>query len=283
MAKLTGVHGIGMHQRGRHQLLGTWGPALADGLERAAGRRVEQPPMDLAFYGDLYLSAPRNPSKATTNYGELDWDSLTDQEITQMRAWLSDALTPDQIAAVPPTAEKSYTRVPRPLQTLLYAFDRCFGVAAAVLYVGVLRQVHRYLADPALKAAVDGRVREAVAPDCRVLVGHSLGSVVAYEYLRQNPGHHVEALITAGSPLGLRMVRERMAVQEIAVGQWATVRDLRDPVACAGRLGNWWPQIAAQDEVVVDNGADAHTVERYLSRGLTGALVLRTLPELARD
>ncbi|MEV5953167.1 hypothetical protein AB0M11_05170 [Streptomyces sp. NPDC051987] len=282
MAKLTGVHGIGMHQRGRHQLLATWGPALADGLERAAGHRVEQPSVDLAFYGDLYLPVPRTAGKAAAGRKELDWDGLTDQEITHLRAWLSDALTPEQIASVPSAAEKGYTRVPRPLQALLYAFDRCFGAAAAVLYLGVLRQVHRYLADPGLKAAVDARVKEAVTPDCRVLVGHSLGSVVAYEYLRQNPEHRVEAFITAGSPLGLRMVRERIVVEDLPVGLWTTVRDLRDPVACAGRLGTWWPQIAAQEEVVVDNGGDAHAVERYLSSRTTGALVLRTLPELAR-
>jgi pimeloyl-ACP methyl ester carboxylesterase len=83
---------------------------------------------------------------------------------------------------------------------LLRAVDRRFGAAAGVLYVGVLRQVRRYLTDPHLKATVDARVEAAVGERCRVLIGHSLGSLIAYEYLRQHPGHGVQLLLTLGSP-----------------------------------------------------------------------------------
>jgi hypothetical protein len=280
MAALTGVHGIGMHHRGRHQLLSTWEPALADGLERAVGQRVERPELDLAFYGDLYL--PDGGDRLKSGRGSLQPDlaDLAEEELDEVSAWLSEAMDPQEDPAESAGGDKGYTRVPRPLQQLLRAFDRRFGAAAAVLYIGVLRQVRRYLTDTELKAAVDARVREAVADDCRVLVGHSLGSVVAYEYLRQNPGHGISTLVTVGSPLGLRMVRDRIAVHALDVPVWAAVRDLRDPVACAGPLRAWWPQIRGDDEPEVNNGGDAHAAERYLSRRATGGLVLRGLPGL---
>jgi hypothetical protein len=39
MGRLVGVHGIGKQQLGRHQLLASWAPALADGVERAVRLR----------------------------------------------------------------------------------------------------------------------------------------------------------------------------------------------------------------------------------------------------
>jgi hypothetical protein len=176
---------------------------------------------------------------------------------------------------------KGYTRVPRPVQVLLRAVDNRFGAAAGILYVGVLRQVHRYLTDPEVKGRVDERVAQAVGAGCRVLIGHSLGSVVAYEHLRQHPDHRVELFLTMGSPLGLRMVRRRLSVAPLPVPTWVNVRDLRDPVACAGELRTWWPLIGADGEVVVDNGGDTHAAERYLSRGRTGRVILDRLPHLA--
>jgi hypothetical protein len=105
--------------------------------------------------------------------------------------------------------------------------------------------------------------------------------VVAYEYLRQHPGGGVELFLTAGSPLGLRMVRSRLPVGPLGVPTWVNVRDLRDPVACAGALRRWWPQIPEADELVVDNGMNTHGVERYLSKKATGQALLRALPQLS--
>jgi len=129
-------------------------------------------------------------------------------------------------------------------------------------------------------------VTEAVTEDCRVLIGHSLGSVVAFEFLRQHPGRRVELFLTLGSPLGMRAIRHLMPDPEFgagtgvppAVGVWVNLRDLRDPVACAGDLATWWPDVS---DVVVDNQNSAHSIQRYLSKKQTGDAVLAVLPELA--
>ncbi|RSM56712.1 hypothetical protein DMB66_33220 [Actinoplanes sp. ATCC 53533] len=281
MTELVGVHGMAKHQLGRHQLASAWAPALADGLERAADRRVERPPLEVAFYGDIFLP----DIDATTKSGEDGalLDGLDGPELTEVEQALREAVTDAELVVADRDVRhgKGYTRVPRPLQVLLRAVDNRCGAAAGILYVGVLRQVHRYLTDPEVKAKVDDRVAQAVDESCRVLIGHSLGSVVAYELLRQRPGHRVELFVTMGSPLGLRMVRSRLSAAPLAVPAWVNLRDLRDPVACAGELRRWWPQIGPDGEIVVDNGGDTHAVERYLSRGRTGRVILERLPHLA--
>ncbi|WP_155544834.1 hypothetical protein [Amycolatopsis camponoti] len=276
------MHGIAQQQRGRHQLLAAWRPALGDGLERASGQKITLPDLDLAFYGDVFLPDRNCPSTKTAD-AESVLDGMSGQELAELSQVLTEAVADSDIEAAEQQVTMGYTRVPRPVQVLLRAVDRRFGAAAGVLYLGVLRQVYRYLHDLDVKARIDRRVEEGVGERGRVLIGHSLGSVVAYEYLRQHPSSGVELFISVGSPLGLRMVRSRLQVVALSTPNWVTVRDLRDPVACAGPLCEWWPQINADDELIVDNDGDAHSVECYLSKRTVGQVLLQALPHLTEE
>ena len=62
-----------------------------------------------------------------------------------------------------------------------------------------------------MKELVLGRVHEEVGEGTRVLIGHSLGSVVAYEYVCRYRPPSVELLVTLGSPLGIpKLVFDRL-------------------------------------------------------------------------
>jgi len=61
--------------------------------------------------------------------------------------------------------------------------SKFFGGLALRTLVFDLKQVRRYLTDPGLRAAARARVIDLIGPDTEVVVGHSLGSVVAYEAL----------------------------------------------------------------------------------------------------
>jgi hypothetical protein len=281
---IVGVHGIAQQQIGRKQVFENWEPALADGVELAGGWPPGDLGFELAFYGHLFPT-PAGPGRISATDGA-GLDDLHLAEIDDLVEAGRQVLTDDEIAAaerLPPLI--GHTHTPLLIQTLLRAMDAKYGRAAGVLYFGTMRQVRRYLTEPALKARVDAIVDAAVTPDCRVLVGHSLGSVAALEYVRRHPEHDFDLLLTVGSPLALHTVQSRVPVPFFGtgrgipdnVGRWLNVRDRRDPVACAGDLSAWWSEV---EDRHVDNGADAHNIARYLSKQDSGAAILTALPSL---
>ncbi|MDQ2706308.1 MAG: hypothetical protein M3Z25_01100 [Actinomycetota bacterium] len=285
---IVGVHGIAQQQLGPKQLARAWVPALEDGVQIASGRKVLAIPFKLAFYGNVFLNTLTTSHKGSADvWSGLGAEDDTSGEGAELVAAAREMLTEEEWAAAASQESKGYIRTPAAVQVMLRALDAKFGPSAGVLYLGALRQVRRYLVDDALKAEVDRLVAAAVPAECRVLVGHSLGSVVALEYVRQHPEHELDLLLTVGSPLGLRMVTSRLPVPffgadspggvPATVGMWVNVRDPHDPVACAGDLHPSWPGV--QDRHV-ENEGDAHSVARYLSKTETGEAILAVSPPI---
>lgn len=279
MRQLIGVHGIGQQYFGRHQILDRWTPALADGLERATGRRARRPDLDLAFYGDLFRpSAPERRAKGLPDDdGAALLGDLDAEELAELTDSVAEIVAPADLADAAIKADKGL-RLPVPVQILVGAVERRFPPASGILYLGVLRQVRGYLLDQNLKAEVD-QITATAADGATVIIGHSLGSVVAYEFLRQHPGHSVKLLLTLGSPLGLRMVRRRLPAGGLAVPHWINVRDRKDPVTAAGALDRWYPGVPERQ---VENGGDAHAAERYLDSKAVGEALIQVLPMLGQ-
>ena len=116
--------------------------------------------------------------------------------------------------------------------------------------------------------------------EVRVIVDHSLGSVVAYEALCAHPQWPVQALVTLGSPLGIpNLIFHRLqpAPQPTGVGRgemrghwpgpalrsWSNVVDQGDVVALVKDLRPaFGPEV---DCWLVNNGARAHDVTPYLT------------------
>lgn len=84
------------------------------------------------------------------------------------------------------------------LSQLRWFVDPLLNVAAPVVW-RALTQVSRYLSDETIRSQVQQRVLDLIDDDTRLVIGHSLGSVVAYEALHHS--NHETALITLGSPL----------------------------------------------------------------------------------
>jgi hypothetical protein len=287
MGQWVGVHGIAQQYRGREETLNEWIPALADGLEWATGRRIK-PDLDIAFYGDLfrrsdfpdYEPKPRTKGPLVTN--STAWlTDLDEAERAELEMAVSSIVTPADLA----TAAEEVSRqkavglwLPAWAATLVGAVERRFPKGSGIYFLWAIKQVRKYVLDVEVKAKVD-RITAKAAAGATVLIGHSLGSVVAYEYLRQHPGHSVRLLLTLGSPLGLKMIRDRLPASDLNVPNWVNIRDPHDPVTVAGALSQWYP---VTKEPRGNGGFDPHSAGRYLNFKATGEALKYFLPEAGR-
>ena len=132
-----------------------------------------------------------------------------------------------------------------------------------------LRDVDLYLGDSAVRQAVLDSVMETMPTSGElVLVTHSLGTVVGMDLLTRLPeGLDPVLLVTAGSPLGLDGVNERLLTrgphQPPRVRDWVNVWCPTDAVAIGCPLEDErWGKLT---QPPVSNGRDrAHKIEEYL-------------------
>ena len=158
------------------------------------------------------------------------------------------------------------------------------GAAAERFLLGSLRQVRWYMTDDHVRAAAIEAVAERIGPDTRVLVGHSLGSVVAYEALCANPGWPVRALITVGSPLGIpKLIFDRLrpppsdgkGMWPPGLAMWHNLCDRNDVVAMVKRLGPLFDTgTRSIGDELIDNGWKVHDLGRHLTAVETGRTIL---------
>jgi hypothetical protein len=149
--------------------------------------------------------------------------------------------------------------------------------AQNVLLFG-LRQVRRFLHEPDIKSKVLDRVDGSITNDTRVIVAHSLGTIVAYEALCRNITWNVDTLITIGSPLGIRKlifdVLTPAPVNGVGarpkVRRWLNVADNGDIVALVKELA---PLFDGVEDLKVYNGWRSHDATRYLNSKPVGTAV----------
>ncbi|MEU0894924.1 hypothetical protein [Streptomyces massasporeus] len=275
MARIVGVHGVGKQRLGSNTLLKDWEPALADGLDRAAGPQLASGDLHMAFYGDLFRPAGHTLAVGDPMFTADDVDEL---ETELLMDWWAACARVD--ASVPPPGGDTLARSPRAVQTALRVLQhsRFFGGVSLRALVFDLKQVRRYLTDEDLRVAARKKVEEAIGPETRVVVAHSLGSVVAYEALCAREGHGVRALVTLGSPLGMRMVVDRLRPGPETwpgTASWTNVVDAGDVVAAVRDLSMFFGTGVVGK--VVHNGSHAHDATLYLTAKETGEAVAEGL------
>jgi hypothetical protein len=283
MAQIVVVHGIGQQLEGPETQALQWRAPLVDGVRLSGGPAVNQADVLVAFYGDLFRASVTKG--AVTKARAIEWtvgDVEDEFERELLVDWAEEAATLED-GNVPPKGG-----TPRTAQWGLAVLSRSrfFAGLADHVVIGSLKQVRRYFTDAGIRAAIRARVEEAIAPDTSVIVGHSLGSVVAYEALVANPDWPVRALVTLGSPLGIRrLVFDRLEPPPEdgrgkwpeGIGTWRNLSDKGDVVALAKRLAPLFDDRI--EDISVNNEARAHDVSPYLTAKETGAAIAAALRE----
>lgn len=289
MAKILIVHGIGNQFVGEMELRGSWYRALCDGLLRAEFSPLPaEADCFCPFYGDLF----RPGASLGGGRAALDFDGVTaDEDETALleAVWRAAAVADPEVPA-PEEYGETLFRSPRLIERALNSLSRSAFLANTVplQFFGDLKQVVHYFRDPDLRAKILDRVTAHVGPETRLVIGHSLGSVVAYEALCAKP-EQVTAFLTLGSPLGLRnVVFDKLTPRPSAAGigawpgrvaQWTNVAARGDIVAAQKELA---PRFGVRFgdrvvDVLIDSGWDAHSSTRYLNSLQAGAAVARAL------
>ena len=277
MARVVGVHGVGQQLRGEESLLRDWRPALADGVHRAGGPVLRADDLAMAFYGDLFRTPGSTLAVGDPVFTAADVEDGFEQEL--LFAWWEAAAESDEKVA--PAGADTLARTPRSVQAALRALSNStfFSNLALRSLVFDLKQVRLYLTDDRLRKEAVQRVTALIDEDTRVLIAHSLGTVVAYEALctlAAEGGHGVRALVTLGSPLSIPMIYDRLRPEPgawpgPAALAWTNVADHGDVVALVKDLRpRFGPEVVNE---VVHNGSRAHDATAYLTEIRTGTAV----------
>ena len=311
MATIVLVHGIDNQSESADLIENLWLPALAGGV-RISGRgdladrlwpprsRPDAIDCRAAFYGGLFRSPdrqeagddPRDWTPEQTALAEtiaLEWlERIAERAPTgsadaeQARLALDIARDPVGARAqgsgnVLRQALKTLSRVSWLAKTGMYLAER-FILTSLV-------QVTHYLTDEATRAQAQKSVLGLVTSDTRVIIGHSLGSVVAYECAHQLK-RPLPLLVTLGSPLGLRtIVADRLRPPPSfppKVSSWLNVANREDFVATEPdlrpRFAHDLPATSRFEGVwFSETGKNPHRAETYLGRLAVGRALEQAL------
>jgi hypothetical protein len=322
MATVVLVHGIAQEQLGAASLEKNWIPALADGVAKAGDQpladriwRNGQTEIDIrmAYYGTPFIDPGAQGAGGDI---DLDTEPLPGdaEQLTEQLAlaWLKVAAETAHDPSDRRQAQKELALIsgdvgqaqgPRAAigRPALNALARLrwfapFGMAVASRFVWrALTQVTRYLSDDDIRAYAQDQVLQWIGPDTRLVIGHSLGSIVAYEAVHRayEAGHMPTdkslALITLGSPLGLQgVVYNRLRPQPPTVppaaSRWENFAAKDDLVAAQLDLRLFFPPAAGFSVSpvthIVDTGSKPHQIEHYLTKPSSGRVVIETLTDL---
>jgi hypothetical protein len=298
MGLIVGVHGIGQQYKGGSTLREVWLPAIQDGMTAAGqgekSRALKLDDVTVGFFGDLFrprgsLGGGLPPYRANDLKSTAEIELLTNLYAGAVAQ--EPSLGPPK-GSLGPGRVAVQAMVERLLRSKTFA-----GLIPERAFVGNLKQVIEFLTDDKVKTRVLARVAGAVTPDTRVIIGHSLGSVVAYEYLCHYKPCGVRTLVTLGSPLGIRnVVYERLTpTPTVAGGRWAAagengepagvnawvnVADADDVVALQKNLSPLFPRADSSNGVsdrLVDNGGEPHGIQPYLTAPQTGSAIADAL------
>ncbi len=138
--------------------------------------------------------------------------------------------------------------------------------------IGPIAQAHNYLNDPQVRAQVLNRTL-ATLPESGdlVIVGYSLGSVIAADLLRRLPiDLKVDGMVTIGSPLAngsfnVDKLRDTLNEPPTNLAWWVNFWNAGDPIAAHRGVSSVFPWIV---DFRIDTKKvllDAHAAEEYLA------------------
>ncbi len=288
--KLVFIHGRGQASKDEKTLKAHWTKILSDELKSMADPLPADLTIEFPYYGDVLeglVQRIRGQSDQATARGGV--------KKCRPPSPFEEAFA-EEIAERFPASQKRMAKVRsakknargagrRSLLAVLRALDLKPYVSQKV--VRYIRDVEAYITLPAVQMAVDQIVEKAIGGEECVVVSHSLGTVVAYNVLRQRKLRaRIARFITLGSPLGINCVLTRLQTpltMPPLVDHWFNAYDREDIVSLNGldetNYGGVRPPIENYNKIqnCTENhhGIDGYLNHRLVARRIYDALGLK--------
>jgi hypothetical protein len=279
------VHGIGQGGKKKEELEKTWTDTLRKGYENAKLPYPETLSVDFPYYGDALdarvarskLPLPQQivpkGDETLSPYEEFVRSSLADmKEIAK----LSDAEVAAEAGPIPAT-EKGIQNW-RLTQAVARLLDKRLTAFTSHTIETFLREVYLYVNNRSTAREVNAIVADMLTDEPTIVIGHSLGSVVAYKVLLEQAAKvKLRRYITVGSPLGIKTISSRLGVLKYPQADlnWYNAYDDGDIVALNPLADPWFktdPAITNYNRVRNDTD-NQHGIIGYLNDATVAARV----------
>lgn len=276
-ARLILVHGRAQQGKSERALIEEWMTPFREALGPRA-TCLDDVEIRAPFYGDrlmellAQLSEPepgdiivRGPALYNA---EADYRAFLGTFLDEVRA--REGISEEQIVgeAGVTVQERGPQNWPWVL-AIIRTLDKISGIDGDMIE-RVLRDVWIYLERRSIRKEIDAIVAPSFDTELPVVcIAHSLGTIVAYNILRDRRHGAVAHLTTVGSPLGLKICREALApiTYPKVMGSWHNARDSRDVVALYPLDANHFgiePAVENYDGVW-NRTSNAHGISGYVN------------------
>jgi hypothetical protein len=283
------VHGINNQDSTKAQIETSWSMALHGALGKLVDSWWDDVELRTAYYADVLYAEEQSwdggaEAVAAMAVGARDSD-YAPEELAALYLELQRAhgITDAQVEAELQAGEMAQAKRMAAgihkswLKAITRALERVIPGTGNGLAERFLRQAATYLNKPGVYDKINTLVRGQVFDDLAdlertVIVSHSLGTIVSYVLLRQMPdAPRMPLFVTLGSPLGIRIVRDRVSPPYITppvTSKWLNGSDSEDFVALHPKLtADTFGPATVSNIADLDNGYDdAHSIEKYLSQ-----------------
>jgi len=163
------------------------------------------------------------------------------------------------------------------VQALARRLEANYPWLARAVIGNITADVKGYIDFPHIQDAIHDIVAAAIGDGPSVIISHSLGTVVAYWVLVDRfPNTDVPLLLTAGSPLGLETIKDRLP-QPLGipngVTRWLNVTDEEDIIALHASLDATSFVGGIENLTDIENNDEPHAIERYLADPRVGRAI----------
>jgi len=249
-----------------------WAKALGSGL----GVDLGDLNVTFAYWAPiLHAGVPIAQGSGPDPDAALDYLERVDSDTVNLAAAWLEALELPTVTA--------QGRLAMPLRHAVSMAARRFsldGRLTKLFVAGCFPEVAGYLTYDPVRIAVRDYVARVIAEQsARIVIAHSLGTVVAFEALHAHPELTLDLLITLGSPLALphgvfHRLQPRpvdgLGIRPPTVTRWVNVADHGDPVAILRPFDRYFPDVDL--DLVESVGLfEFHKVGKYLSSASVAA------------